>query len=375
MNARELLLAIRADALARLDPRTRVRDVLRARPRPARVRVTALGKAARTMLEGARDAWALAQDEGRAFGGAHPIPDETSVAAGEDALAWVRAPGAELHVFLVSGGASAMLAAPWPDGSLALERDVTTKLLGAGLDVASINVVRAHLSRIKGGWLARAAGATARLTVVVSDVIVGEARAVGSGPTLPDPTTIDDARRIAARAGLGDLPFHETPKDLDPGDLVVAASPADFARAAAAALAERGVTATVLEPSIASIDALALEYAARAPTLPVGGAIVRAAEPALVVPSGAGAGGRSTHLAARLAPRLPLGVTFMATATDGVDGTSATAGAIVDASLPDPTGALAAFATGPHHRAAGTALAAEPTGANYADLHVLVRLT
>ncbi len=376
-SARALLLAVRDEALARTEPRSVVRSALAGRPRPARVRVTAFGKAARAMLDGARDAWALGDDEARIFGGAHPIPDATSVAAAEAALAWVRAGGDATQVFLVSGGASAMLCAPWPDGSLALKRDVTEKLLRAGLDVASINVVRAHLSRIKGGWLAHAAGAAPQLTVVVSDVIAGDANAVGSGPTLFDSSTVDDALRIAAAAGLGALPFHETPKapGTGPREVLVASSPEALARAAATALEARGVAAKLLPPSVASASALADEYAALARTLGAGAAVVRVAEPSLVVPPSAGAGGRSTHLAALLAPALPPGVAFMAAASDGVDGVSGTAGAIVDATLPDPTAALAAFATGPLHLRSGTALAAGATGSNYADLHVLVKLT
>ena len=374
MTPRDLLLAVRSDALAFSEPRARVREALAAMPRPTkRVRAIAVGKAAGAMLEGARDAWSLAPDEGRTFGGAHPVPDRTSIDAAEAALAFAASGGDAIRLFLVSGGASAMLCAPYADFSLAGKQDVTRALLRAGLDVARINVVRAHLSRIKGGGLAKAAGDHPRITVVVSDVLFGDASAVGSGPSLPDASTVEDARRIAESAGLFGLPLHETPKDLAPAPCVVASSPEVLARAATAALEQRGFSVTVLAPSIASVDELATEYVQTATSMAPRTAVVRVAEPSLVVPASAGRGGRSTHLAARVAQSLPPGVAFLAAASDGVDGVSGTAGAIVTGPIDGADNAIARFDTGELHLRAGTAIAEHPTGNNLADLHVVLR--
>jgi hydroxypyruvate reductase len=111
-------------------------------------------------------------------------------------------------------------------------------------------------------------------------------------------------------------------------------------------------------------------------------ALVRAAEPSVELPArpdASASGGRSTHLAALVARELPRGVRFLAMATDGVDGTSESGGAEVDATLRERLGdraianAVARFETGKLHRRAGTALPRSPTGHNLADLHVLLR--
>ena len=151
----------------------------------------------------------------------------------------------------------------------------------------------------------------------------------------------------------------------------IVASPEALARALG-----RELGARVLAPSQADVEALAAEYVARAKRFAPGAAIVRAAEPSVTLRGRAGRGGRSTHLAALVARDLPPGVTFAAIATDGVDGSSGTGGAIVDARLArrtDLEAAIDAFDTGPLHVRAGTALPAAPSGHNLADVHVLVR--
>ncbi|CAN5695272.1 glycerate kinase [soil metagenome] len=377
LDARALLMAVRAEALSASHPRARVQASLLGMTPPDRpIRAIALGKAASAMLEGARDAWNIAEDDARVFAGAHPVPDHTSIDAADSAITFARDGGDALRLFLVSGGASSMLCAPHEDGSLELKQRVTAVLLGAGLDVASMNVVRAHLSRIKGGGLARAAGNAPRITVVVSDVLLGDASAVGSGPTLPDLTTGDDARRIADSVGLTNLPFHETPKNLGPAPCIVAASPQVLAEETARALEARGIRARILAPSVVAPEELFRDYVHLASTLQVGHAIVRVAEPTMLVHAAAGTrGGRCTHLAAMMAGNLPPGVHFLAAASDGIDGGSGTAGAIVSREIDGAADAIARFDTGPFHCRAGTAIAEGATGNNLADLHVLVRLT
>jgi hydroxypyruvate reductase len=251
--------------------------------------------------------------------------------------------------------------------------------------VRAINIVRRHLSRVHGGGLARAASARPVGTSIVSDVIGGAPHDVGSGPGSPDPTTIEDARRVLAQyaPAFRDLRLAETlkPEDSAAAQItsMIVLEPSVFADEVAQELKEAGYTPRVLAPSTSDVEQLASEYRAQARLLQPGEAVIRTAEPSVEVSvSHPGSGGRSTHLAALVARDLPPGVEFMAAASDGVDGSSKTAGAIVDARSfrkhrDALEAAIAAFDTGSLHRAYGTALPAGPTGHNFADVHVLVR--
>jgi len=288
----------------------------------------------------------------------------------------------------VSGGASALVCAPAPGITLRTKRAVTTTLLGSGASVQELNVVRKHLSRIKGGGLARAAGRNELRTLIASDVIAGTPADVGSGPSVPDPSRVAEARRVLRRfaPAFADVALVRTfaPSEARGRRLraQVLASPEALALSVARHLRERGLVVRVLAPSQASAEDLAAEYLARASR--ARGAFVRVAEPSLTVPARAGRGGRASHLAALVGRGLSphRGVTFAAFASDGVDGRSSTGGAIIDehfaARVEARLGgaalarALARFDTGPLHRAVGTALPGAPTGHNLADLHVLL---
>ncbi len=313
---------------------------------------------------------------------AHPDPDRRSVAAARRALAVVG--GADFVVALVSGGASSLMCLP--EGStLAGYVRVVRALRLAGASVREVNVVRRHLCAVKGGGLARAARGPVH-TRVASDVLGGAAYDVGSGPTVADPTTRADARAVLAKyvPRLRVPVLHES---LKPGAAaahglraVVVARPEELAHAVGRELAARFDGVRVLGASVAPVAALAREYAARARALEAGEAVVRAAEPSLAVDAGrAGRGGRSTHLAVMVAAGLPPGVAFLAAASDGVDGTSAAGGAVVDASLLGRVsrealeGALAGFDTGRLLASAGMTLPLRPSGTNLADVHILAR--
>lgn len=384
---------------------------------PARmpVRVVAIGKAAPAMAAGAIAEWGSAiercfviapddtdlHDLRRAASrariderlvvmrAAHPLPDARSVRAGAACLDAVASREPRRILVLVSGGASALVCAPVAGLTLTTKRDVTRTLLASGASVQDLNVVRKHLSRIKGGGLARAAGTNAVLTLIASDVIGGGLADVGSGPSVPDASTVADARRVLRRfaPAYADVPLARTlrPSDADKPRLraKMIASPEALALSVAKLLRERGLVVRVLPPSQASAAELAAEYVARAArAAPC--ALVRVAEPSLAVPARAGKGGRATHVATLVGRALlPLrSVVFAAFASDGVDGTSTTGGAIVDerfASLVESRvsagaldRALARFDTGPLHRAAGTALPMAPTGHNLGDVHVLL---
>jgi len=409
MTRRELVRVVQR-ALARMDPGERVAGALAARPpgsarEATAVSVIAIGKAAPSMAAGALRRWgrhvtdvlivtpdgtdaaAIACDPRvELVRAAHPVPDRRSVTAAKRCLARARARGAAggLLLVLVSGGASALVCAPGPGVVLGDKQAVTRAMLASGASIQEINVVRKHLSRIKGGGLARAASPASVMTLVVSDVLGGRVTDVGSGPSVSDPSTVAEARELLRRHArrFAGLPLAATGEAGNVRSARIVASPEELARHAARELRERGIRARVLAPSHDAAGELAADYVRLATRLRPGSAIVRAAEPSLEIPSSrvrAGRGGRSTHLAALVGLGLPRGVTFLAAATDGVDGTSGTAGALVNATFRERTSesaivrALDRYDTGPLHRAAGTALDERPSGHNLADLHVLLK--
>jgi glycerate 2-kinase len=375
-------------------------------PRPptrARVRVVAVGKAAPAMARGVLRVWGARVEralvvvpDGTPAGDAdprvevaragHPLPDARSVHAADRTLEMARGEAKDLLVVLVSGGASALVSAPSEGVTLEETMSLTRVLLASGASIQEMNVVRRHLSRIKGGGLARAAFPARVLTLIASDVIEGAAYDVGSGPTIPDPTTARDAEAELSRWApdfAKRVRFVETMKADDPAakrqrDRVVA-SPAEFADAVAGALEEEGFACEKLDPATADVETMAREYVRSAAGIAKGAAWVRAAEPRLAVTTDSpGHGGRSTHLAALVGRDLPEGVVFLAGASDGVDGSSGLGGAVVDGAF-SRLGrarideALRAFDTASLHVEAGTGIVLHPTGKNFADVHALAR--
>lgn len=424
-----------AAALRELDPGARVAQALGARPMeglPASV--IAMGKAAPAMAAGAIARWgdgvgrclviaprgtdvralelaaraARITHRVRVMRGGHPLPDTGSLRAADACLDLARgpvgrgaAPGRHAVLVLVSGGASALVCAPIAGVSLDDKRAITRAMLASGAPIEDVNVVRKHLSRIKGGGLLRAASGSPVVTLIASDVVGGDPSSVGSGPSVPDPSRVRTARRLLLRwaPSFADVPLAETLLPESRGARGARAriivSPEELARTFAMALRSEGIRARVLPPSVAEAASLAEEYLACASRASRRGlaagpvAFIRAAEPSVSVPPRAGRGGRSTHLAAlvgRALGHLALArgtrLTFAALATDGVDGVSGTGGAVVDASWSARVRrrlgasaldhALGRFDTGPLHVTVGSAIPGGPSGHNLADLHVLV---
>ena len=426
---RGLVERLFADALEELDVAERVRAALSARPaRPARV--IAVGKVAPAMAMGAMARWGQAiercmvvapdgievealeraaqrariRDRLVVMRAGHPLPDARSIRAGAACLEAVRSDEPRTLVMLVSGGASALVCAPALGVTLARKRAITRVMLVSGASIQDLNVVRKHLSRIKGGGLLRAAGANEVRTLIASDVIGGTAVDVGSGPSVPDVTSVTTARQLVRRfaPAFADVPLVKTyapaPAVAKRARASILVSPEELARTMATLLRSRGLHARILPPSQATVEELAAEYVALVRRAVAAGsrwprAFVRAAEPSVTVtvasPSRPGRGGRSTHLAAlvgralgELAERERNRATFAALATDGVDGRSAAGGAVIDGSFASRVAgqlgktaldrSLVRFDTGPLHRAVDTAVAMRATGHNLADLHVLV---
>src|SRR5262249_36339689 len=177
----------------------------------------------------------------------HPVPDEAGLAAAAKMLAL--AAGASEHdlvLVLISGGASANLIAPAPGVTLAEKQSVTRQPLKSGAAIGEINTLRKHLSAIKGGRLAVRAYPARVVTLAISDVPGDDATMIGSGPTVPDPSTLADAQAVAARHRLAlpdavrralQNPENETPKPGDPAlhgcQFRIVARPADALNAAA----------------------------------------------------------------------------------------------------------------------------------------------
>jgi glycerate 2-kinase len=133
----------------------------------------------------------------------HPVPDEAGLKGAEQALRLAEdANSGDLLLVLLSGGGSANWIAPAKGVSFAQKQQLTRALLRSGAPIGEVNTVRKHLSRIKGGRLARAGQRAEIVTLAISDVPHDDASAIASGPTVPDPTTLADARAIIARYGL-----------------------------------------------------------------------------------------------------------------------------------------------------------------------------
>src|SRR5580700_8509854 len=133
----------------------------------------------------------------------HPMPDEAGLKGAEETLRLAQAAGADdLLLVLLSGGGSANWIAPVEGITFAQKLQLTRALLRSGAPIGEVNTVRKHLSRIKGGRLARAGQRAEIVTLAISDVPHDDASAIASGPTVPDPTTLADARAIVAKYKL-----------------------------------------------------------------------------------------------------------------------------------------------------------------------------
>ena len=333
----------------------------------------------------------------------HPVPDERGLAASARLLELARsAREDDLVLFLVSGGASALTPAPAPPITLAEKQEVTRLLLASGATIGELNAVRKHLSLFKGGQLARAAWPATVLTLALSDVIGDPLDVIASGPTAPDPTTFADAREVLVRRGLaGRVPasiarrfeaglrgeIEETPK---PGDRL-------FGRVTTIVIGNNGLitdaavaTASRLgyRPHLATRELqgeardVARDLVARARRLEPPACLIAGGETTVTV-TGRGKGGRCQEFALSAALELlPTDrITILAAGTDGTDGPTDAAGAIVDAGSVGRGAAAGADARqalkdNDAYRflgASGDLLVSGPTRTNLLDLYVVLR--
>jgi glycerate 2-kinase len=383
---RELLLNLLQAALARVDGRRCVREALKdvgagaALESQGPVWLAAVGKAAPAMALGAYDALGgriaeslIITREGHTppellairgvevVAGAHPVPDERSLAAGERLLKWVEAlPREAQPLFLVSGGASSLVEVLKPPTTLADLESFTARELGAGTAIGELNAKRIALSRIKGGRLtARLAGRAAR-ALYLSDVPGDDANVIGSG--------------ILGLASEGE----------DRVERKVVASIERAVEGAAAAARTRGLS--VHAPG-RRFDDDALRLAARFAhelRLSPCQVCVWGGESTVQLPASPGKGGRNQHLALAAAKLIAgnADLLLLAAGTDGTDGVTEDAGALVDADSCarvavdglDVDDCLARADSGTALAASGDLVHLGPTGTNVGDLVIGLKL-
>ena len=388
------LLALYEEVVRALDARELARAAAPKAPRPGRggrLAILGLGKVAAELYEGVRDGGeallvvprdAPAPAGAKVVRGSHPLPDADSLAAGEALLAAAGALGPQdAALLLISGGGSALAEAPHPDLSLEDVRAVNQALLESGAPIEEMNCVRAHLSRLKGGGLARAlhaGGVTRARALVAVDVPVGGARAVSSGPAIADPTTCGDALALVRKYSLpaAAARVRETLKPGDPADFIEHEALCDL-RSPAKEAARRRELRMLDSPVRGGVEAFAEALAKEQ------GFVCASGELEVRVPRGAPAGGRDQHLALLMARYLrgERGAAFLAAGTDGRDGPTAAAGAMSDGTTWDeaerrglhPARALAEFDAARVLGALGLLIPERHTGAHAGDLFLLRR--
>jgi hydroxypyruvate reductase len=382
------------------------------------VRVLALGKAAVPMLEAllgtvtfegcdVRGVLVAPQRPERVphgfefFAGGHPSPNADSFAGARAALETMQEaasdPEGTLCLSLISGGGSSMMELPL-DVAISLEDTVAfhRALVASGASIVEMNCVRKHFSAVKGGRLATAAGAARKVSLLVSDVPADRLDALASGPTIADTTTAEECREIIRRYGMeerfpaavraffeGEIP--ETPK---PGELESAAhvllSSEGLVAAARAHAEAMGFTAVVDN----TCDDWPYERAAdyllgRVRELRRGHArvcLISCGEVTVTLPAALpddARGGRNQQWALYVATRLhaeDAPIAALSGGSDGIDGNSVGAGAVVDERTADGDAeeALRAFSAYEYLNARGAALITGPTGQNLRDLRIMV---
>ena len=384
----------------------------------------AAGKAAAGMVRGFRDAFDGPLRGGVATGpgpapplpapvawrrGGHPVPDRGSVRAGREALRRAAdVPASGCLVVLLSGGASALLSAPAPGVGLDEKVETTRVLLDAGVPIHELNCVRKHLSAVKGGRLALASPGRV-LTLAISDVVLpveDDPGVIGSGPTVADATRFADALAVVERPTLRDrVPpgvrrFLERGRDGLVGETLKTAPPPGralyrvigsrreaMAGASAAARRLGYAVTTIAEPVVGEARLAGAAHPARAAAA-VGATsrpwcVVSSGETTVAV-TGSGRGGRNQELALAAVEtmgRLGADAVLASVGTDGVDGPTDAAGAVVDSAtrrrarnlgLAAPAAYLAENDAYRCFDRLGDLVRTGPTGTNVGDLQVVL---
>ncbi|WP_375775304.1 glycerate kinase [Bradyrhizobium sp. ma5] len=364
LRARTALRKIFDAAIASCDPRLTIARALPAKPK-GRCIVVGAGKASAAMAAGLDAAWPDVDLSGvvvtrhghsvpagriEVLEASHPVPDDTSKTAALRMLSAVQGLSADdLVIALMSGGGSALMTLPASPMTLADKQAVNRALLASGATIAEMNVVRKHLSAIKGGRLALAARPAHVTTLVISDIPGDDPTAIGSGPSLPDSSTRADAQEIVSRFAI-DLPdaarlllarADETPKpgEID-ADVRILAAPIHALDAAAKVARDEGLTPIILGDAIEGearelgtvMAGIARSVAGHGQPGPAPAVLLSGGETTVTIGRGpAGRGGRNTEFLLGLVIALSGTSDIWAIAgdSDGIDGTEDAAGALI----------------------------------------------
>jgi glycerate 2-kinase len=381
----------------------------------SRVFVVSLGKAAHTMA-GALEAQVGSRLEGivassvepanqvrgfRYFRGGHPTPTAESIHAADAILKSLNSlNAAALVLFMLSGGGSSIVEEPMDDEISLPDLAATYRaLVFSGAPIAEINAIRKHLSAVKGGRLAQTAYPAQQVSILVSDVPDATPDALASGPTMPDSTSIADCERIVAKYGLieqfpksvADLfrqhVIEETPKSDDPAfvrarwwtvlsnRVAVEEASAAATRARFAVEVDNACDDWDYEKAAAYLVERLRELRQSRPRV----CLISGGEVTVSVRDG-GTGGRNQQFALACAEKIAgEDITILSAGTDGIDGNSPAAGAVVDGTTVERAGgvepvrrALAGFNVHPLLDALGDVVVTGPTGNNLRDLRVLL---
>ncbi len=344
----------------------------------------------------------------KVYEAAHPVPDEKGIMATEEIIKLLKsADKGTLVICLISGGGSALFVSPHEGITLQEKQLITDLLLKAGADITELNSLRKHLSKVKGGRLAEIAHPAEIISLMISDVIGDKLDVIASGPTAPDSSTYQDALDVVNNYGLaektptsvmelfkrgveGSVP--DTPKKGNPvfenvQNLIVGSNQIaiEAARKKASELGfETQVLSTEVEGDVEGVakwlagktrEELSVSQDGKKTCLISGG------EPTVIV-KGKGKGGRNTELALRFAMEIEgvEGVTMLSAGTDGTDGPTDAAGAVVDGQT---IGKAKALGINPQEyldnndsynffKKINSLVITGPTGTNVMDVHIVL---
>ena len=415
LRAKDALNRIFMAAVASADPAKVLQHHLPYPPK-GRCVVVGAGKASAAMAAALDKAWADVNLSGivvTRYGHAvpagrieiieasHPVPDDMSAEAARRILAAVEGLTADdMVIALISGGGSALMVAPAEGMTLADKMAVNRALLASGATISEMNAVRKHLSRIKGGRLALAAKPARVVSLLISDVPGDDPSEIASGPTVADPSDINNVREIVSRYAL-DLPENvrkvlekgeETPKTGDiEEDIRLIATPSLALQAAADEAVRLGLTPLILGDSLegeskdvgAVMAGIALSASRKG--LPVKGpaVLLSGGETTVTIGKGlAGKGGRNTEFLLSLALTLKGagGIWAIAGDSDGIDGVEDAAGALVTPDTlarmrnagADPRQSLVGHDSYTAFKAVGDLVVTGPTLTNVNDIRAIL---
>ncbi len=415
LRAKDAVNRIFMAAVASADPAKVLQHHLPSPPK-GRCVVVGAGKASAAMAAALDKAWADVNLSGivvTRYGHAvpagrieiieasHPVPDDMSAEAARRILAAVEGLTADdMVIALISGGGSALMVAPAEGMTLADKMAVNRALLASGATISEMNAVRKHLSRIKGGRLALAAKPARVVSLLISDVPGDDPSEIASGPTVADPSDINNVREIVSRYAL-DLPENvrkvlekgeETPKAGDiEEDIRLIATPSLALQAAADEAVKLGLTPLILGDSLegeskdvgAVMAGIALSASRKG--LPVKGpaVVLSGGETTVTIGKGlAGKGGRNTEFLLSLALTLKGagGIWAIAGDSDGIDGVEDAAGALVTPDTlarmrnagADPRQSLVGHDSYTAFKAVGDLVVTGPTLTNVNDIRAIL---